>query len=262
MLRNLIYTGKIKYRGEIYEGEHEPIVSEEMFRLAQEKHKKAPQNLRKYKHFLFSGLIRCSECGSFMTPYYVSKKPKGVSKRYYYYRCTATFKRDWNVCGTRQINANNLEQYIFDNLKRISMDDVYIENLIFRHNHKNACPAVENNETRGHSGLVPGQDWGGINPDLFRQGLKSFLSAVDNAAPSMKVKIVCSNIKNILFSKYIIRIYLYHFSGHEAVQKEEIRSDKYVHNKMVDKELRISIADSILTTPERVPVLIEIPSCF
>jgi len=63
ILRNVVYAGKIKYNDEIYNGEHEPIISEEIFALAQKIHKNKMKKFRVYKNFLFGGLIKCEECG-------------------------------------------------------------------------------------------------------------------------------------------------------------------------------------------------------
>ncbi|HOJ16775.1 MAG TPA: recombinase family protein [Caldisericia bacterium] len=39
ILRNIVYTGKLNYAGKIYQGIHQPIISEELFNLAQEIHR-------------------------------------------------------------------------------------------------------------------------------------------------------------------------------------------------------------------------------
>ena len=138
LLRNMVYTGKIKYGGKIYQGIHKPIISQEMFNIAQIKHKEAPSHRKKYKEFLLGGIVKCAECGSIMTPSYVTKIRKDRHIRYYYYRCTCTYKKDWKACSIKQVNANRLEDYIFDNLKRIYLDKSYIDNLIFRKQYENA----------------------------------------------------------------------------------------------------------------------------
>ena len=51
---------------------------------------------------MFSGLIRCKECNSFMTPSHTNKKNKGTSKKYNYYRCTSTLKKD--LCRSFALN--------------------------------------------------------------------------------------------------------------------------------------------------------------
>ena len=73
ILRNIVYIGKIKYSGKVYEGIHEPLISEEVFNLAQQIHKEKIRKLRLYKEFLFGGLIICNECGSRMTSSFTNK---------------------------------------------------------------------------------------------------------------------------------------------------------------------------------------------
>ena len=136
ILRNPLYIGKVKYAGKVWQGNHKPIISENIFDQAQQLHQKAKRTMRPYKNYAFAGLIKCKECGSHMSPCHTNKKKDGRRKRYYYYRCTSTFKKDWNYCQTRQVNANRLERYIVENLERISLDKQYIENLIFSLSHR------------------------------------------------------------------------------------------------------------------------------
>lgn len=61
------YYGKIRWKQELYEGKHEPLIAQELFEKVQSllKSKSTP----KYsKHlFLFRGLIRCAECNGTIT---------------------------------------------------------------------------------------------------------------------------------------------------------------------------------------------------
>jgi len=134
ILRNPVYIGKIRYAGKLSQGLHQPIISEEVFNLAQEIHQKRKRTMRVYKDYPLAGLVICKECNTHMTPFHTNKKKEGRRKRYYYYRCTKTLKRDWDSCETRHVSANRLEDYIFENLERISLDKQYIESLIFRLN--------------------------------------------------------------------------------------------------------------------------------
>ena len=135
ILRNPIYTGKVKYAGKLNQGNHEAIISEEVFELAQAMHRDKRRTMAPYKNYAFAGLIKCKECGSSMTQCHTNKKKKnGRTKRYYYYRCVSTFNRYWDNCQTRQISAKRLESYVIDNLRRISRDKQYIDNLVFRLN--------------------------------------------------------------------------------------------------------------------------------
>ena len=106
ILRNITYAGKNLYGGNLYQGLHKPIISEKIFNLAQETHKKKKRVMRMYKNYALGGLVKCKECGSYMTPCHVNKDKKYKKRRYYYYRCTKTLHGDWNSCGTRHVNAD------------------------------------------------------------------------------------------------------------------------------------------------------------
>jgi site-specific DNA recombinase len=109
ILRNPIFTGKIKYDGKLLKGNHKPIISEDILDIAQKIHKKRVRKLHLYKKHSLAGLVKCKECDSFMTPCHTNKKREGKTKRYYYYRCTSTFKKEWNNCNTKQVSAKRLE---------------------------------------------------------------------------------------------------------------------------------------------------------
>ena len=140
ILRNQLYIGKIQHLGEFYNGIHEPVISKEIFDLAQKIHKEKRKNFRVYKNFIFGGLMKCESCGSSMTPCFTNKKTGTKTKRYYYYRCTSTFRENWQGCPVKQVSAERLENYVFDNLERILADKEYIENLVFKLNNDTRVP--------------------------------------------------------------------------------------------------------------------------
>ena len=84
MLLNAVYIGHINYDGEIYKGNHDPIISLETWKKAQAiisdkpTHKQRPSST--YKHWL-SGLMKCAHCGGRMN--YAGNK-KGERS----YRCS------------------------------------------------------------------------------------------------------------------------------------------------------------------------------
>jgi len=51
----------------------------------------------------------CEAQEDVMTPCYMNKRKEERLKRCYYYRCTKTFKMDWDSCSVRQVNADRLE---------------------------------------------------------------------------------------------------------------------------------------------------------
>lgn len=70
LVRNILsrqsYTGKIKYLGKIYQGLHEPIISEEVFEEAQENMRRRTNTQFSVKPKLLTNLCFCGKCGSRM----------------------------------------------------------------------------------------------------------------------------------------------------------------------------------------------------
>lgn len=216
MLRNPIYIGKIKYDGKLLHGNHEPIISQELFDLAQEIHKKAAEKVRLYKNFPLAGLINCKECNSFMTPSHTNKVKKSSIKRYYYYRCTSTLKKDWDYCSTKQVNANRLENYIFQNLERISRDKQYVDSLIFKLNF---------NKEDDRLGFEPSQvspENMIISPEIFMHSLQQFIKILPQKKGIDRSLWVKKFIKKIKYSKEEIAVSIYY--GKNSVE-EAVKSD-------------------------------------
>src|SRR3989344_2154297 len=85
ILQNVFYLELMKYKDEIYEGTHEPIISKKLFDKVQEvlKERGKPQKVKKH-YFAFLGLMKCP-CSAAIT---AEKKIKSSGKEYIYYRCT------------------------------------------------------------------------------------------------------------------------------------------------------------------------------
>ena len=85
ILQNVFYLGLMKYKGEIHEATHEPLVSKKLFDKVQEimREKGKPQKVKKH-NFDFLGLMKCP-CSAAIT---AEKKIKPSGREYIYYRCT------------------------------------------------------------------------------------------------------------------------------------------------------------------------------
>jgi len=81
LLSNPFYIGLFRYKGEIHEGVHQPIVSKQVFDRVQEvmRERKRGKYMKEAGR-PFRGLLTCAECGATIT----SEKQKG----HHYYRCT------------------------------------------------------------------------------------------------------------------------------------------------------------------------------
>ena len=195
ILRNSVYTGKVEYSGTTNSGIHIPIISEEIFNKAQIIHKEKEQKLRTYKNFLFSGLVKCKECGSMMSPCFTNKKKNGRTRKYNYYRCTITNKKEWNSCSTRMVSAERLENYVLDYLRRISIDMNYLNSLIF---------TLKNQPSGYRKGIELSEASPEYTAPALQNFLKSFLSEISRTK-SCPPKTRGAEL-NLLIRKYIKEI--------------------------------------------------------
>ena len=71
VLQNPIYYGLMRFRGELYEGNHKPLITKALFDKCQEmfKRKSKPQAKKgkTMKPFVYRGAFRCASCGCFIT---------------------------------------------------------------------------------------------------------------------------------------------------------------------------------------------------
>jgi len=219
ILRNVVYLGKIKHNNEIYQGIHEPIISDEIFGLAQKIHKEKQKNFRVYKNFLFGGLVNCEECGSKMTSCFTNKRDGRKLKRYYYYRCTSTLQQNWQACSIKQVSAERLENFCLENLERISVDKNYLENLVFRINH-GSNPEFKNSEIPHRAGYELTKSCSKFSPEIISKTLKFFLSELKTKKGIEKNLWARNFIEKIIYSKEYIKFSLFYRENWENLAAE------------------------------------------
>lgn len=109
----------------ITDGEHEPIVSEEMFSSVQEillsRYKKPTRAKNTY---LLAGLLRCGKCGGTMHGYTFTKK--GTDRTYIYYKCHNYASKGRAVCGGMTVQARPLEDFVVKTLMELSENTVFL----------------------------------------------------------------------------------------------------------------------------------------
>jgi len=119
LLKNPIYTGLMRYNGEIFEGKHEPIISKKLFDSVQEvMMRKSKPHSKGLKPFLYRGFFRCGECGCFIT----TETQKGHN----YLRCT---KRK-NPCTQKYVREEIITSQIQEEIKKVSLPDDWAKWMI------------------------------------------------------------------------------------------------------------------------------------
>ena len=123
ILCNWTYVGKVRYQGEVYDGEHEAIISQEVWNRAQQIRQRNQLNggaHQRSKHgALLNGLLVCAKCGASMI-----HTPSGTKKgRYHrYYTCRTRQQRGRDACPTKPVPAAELERLVVEQIKIIGKD--------------------------------------------------------------------------------------------------------------------------------------------
>ncbi len=110
ILKNPIYTGLMRIKGEIYEGKHEPIISKALFDACQRVmlQRRKPK-ASKLKPYLFRGVFHCGECGCLIT----TETQKGHD----YLRCT---KRR-GLCGQPYVRAELVQGQVEEAIRSCTL---------------------------------------------------------------------------------------------------------------------------------------------
>ncbi len=117
MLGNPFYSGSILWKGQIYPGQHQPLVTPDEFDRVQQLLGREGKAKPSRHDFAFTGLIRCGSCGMMVT---AEQKTNKYGSRYTYYHCT---KRSLGPkCVERSVEQDELEQQFVDFLSSLVVD--------------------------------------------------------------------------------------------------------------------------------------------
>jgi len=145
LLSNIIYIGKVNFKGTVYEGEHKAIVDEKLWRDVQRCLRRNGNNggrkVRNKYGALLRGLLYCIPCEAAMTHTYTVKN----NRRYRYYVCTRAQKEGWDQCPTKSLPASEIEGFVVDRIKCIGKDPRMITEVIeqARKQHKKQSGELE-----------------------------------------------------------------------------------------------------------------------
>ena len=117
ILHNRVYSGEFEWKGEVYQGSHEPLVSFDLWQQAQKAlNVRLAKRAKKTSHsFPFSGLLTCGHCGCAL----VAEIKKG---RYVYYRCSGAKGKCPEAYARQEIIENEFGRV----LRQISLDEEVI----------------------------------------------------------------------------------------------------------------------------------------
>lgn len=119
---NPFYYGIIRHAGNLYQGSHEPMITEPEYWKAQEILGRRGIPRPKKHSFAFTGLMRCGECGYSIT---AEEMVNPYGTHYTYYHCTK--KKHYLKCSQPTIRAEELERQMRGYLERIYIPQRLVE---------------------------------------------------------------------------------------------------------------------------------------
>jgi site-specific DNA recombinase len=132
LLTNIIYIGKIDFKGEVFKGEHQAIIEQGTWkrvqRLLRRNGGNGGKHVRNKYGALLRGLIYCIPCKSTMTHTYTSKKNN--NKLYRYYVCSKAQKHGWAMCPTKSLPAGEIERFVVDRIRCLGQDPKFLASAL------------------------------------------------------------------------------------------------------------------------------------
>ena len=122
LLTNPFYYGGFIWSKELFNGNHKPAVSKELWDKVQKIYKDRCRPKSKWKEEkVFTGLLRCGECGASITAERHTKHMKnGNTHSWLYYRCT---KKRKAVCSQPYLREEALIEQIRQQVTKIALPD-------------------------------------------------------------------------------------------------------------------------------------------
>ncbi len=123
ILKNPFYYGVFRFKGEIHQGTHKPIITKKLFDQAQTVMAVRSKRRRKGSHnYIFTGFMSCGSCTRAIT----AERQKG----HVYYRCTK--KR--TDCNEKYVREEDLLLQFKDTLQKVSLPDSITDQLLAKLN--------------------------------------------------------------------------------------------------------------------------------
>lgn len=117
-------TGKVPYKGEIFDGCHEPVVSEETYQEIIRMNKMRSKT-RTARHYLLSGKIYCAHCGAKYR--YQKWGSRTICYCYSQQKSKPKFIKDPN-CKNKRVDSFEIEDAVLEQIFLMSLDEKKLDN--------------------------------------------------------------------------------------------------------------------------------------
>ena len=136
VLNNPTYTGKVRWRDQLFDAIHEPLIADATFQLAQAILKERGTDISRRRgnasDYLLSGVLRCGRCGKA----YIGMSARGNGGVYHYYACTGRQKYGPKACSNERLPREKLEHAVIKQLTNLYRDTHLIEETLANAQHE------------------------------------------------------------------------------------------------------------------------------
>jgi site-specific DNA recombinase len=119
LLTNVLYTGAIRHKGQVYPGEHAAILRPGVWERVQKLITypvAVARGKSRNKHLaLLSGLLYCESCAARMVYTYSGKG----GRQYPYYLCLNAQRSGWAACPTKSLPARGIEESVLGQIREV-----------------------------------------------------------------------------------------------------------------------------------------------
>ncbi|MFL6351152.1 MAG: recombinase family protein [Bryobacteraceae bacterium] len=118
LIRNVVYKGQISHKGVMYPGEHEPVISSQLWDRVNQRHKPGARKGKPHTRVqtLLAGVLYCGACGSSLSVTYASR----YGTRRVYYVCAKCRRRTEAGKRIRPVATVDFKARWFASLNRFS----------------------------------------------------------------------------------------------------------------------------------------------
>lgn len=141
-LKQILYAGKIERGGNVYDGQHEAIISMDIFEKTQQrldrirempKNKRLSDNGGKARSLL-TGLLFCNHCGARYFNHQAVYVYKEKREPRYWYKCYSRHGSPAHMvkdkkCKNKNFRQNELETHIINEMTRLAVDESYFKEI-------------------------------------------------------------------------------------------------------------------------------------
>jgi site-specific DNA recombinase len=200
ILRNRTYMGLATHKGQSYPGEHEPIVDRATWDRVHEvlatNAKRRGNEARARTPAPLKGLMRCTHCGSAMTPTHTRRR----GRLYRYYVCLGASRRGYDTCPVRSIAASEVESLVLGQVRRLFASPELVARTITAVRQENAAAEdteLEEGEVIDALGSLD-PVWDELYPAEQARILRLLIERIDVAPDGISVTLHAAGIRSLV----------------------------------------------------------------